>query len=949
MPRIISLGHTLISQITGLHPDREDGDFRTMMSMVTRSVDYNMKAAPSSSMSDIAKHAHGARIHSQDSWAEAFELLFSLLKSQAEKMNDIDSEITLAHLPDHLAFLLLLSAPPTQLNVEHAENYLQNIRAPHVDTVTWKNILDEEPFEGQHWEGVYGLPPGSTVEGWETRSLDSTPPYSPLPLEEFGEFSPSLSSMDSLPAVESELPIKGDVNAAPATILSTSFGRRQLIEDLQRRQYWRIEWQTDAPSIPPFAIKDSFSLGATTYIYEHDAVREILMAFQGYKNSFLRWARAENGTFSFEAYAPRIIHLTRATQLSAVQPFARIASTVEHLRRFVTCVSGRSENLNSRITTHFCRVTRTIEAFSEAVHIQISRFSSWCAAREWIGPPLIVSFLNLEKTVRDSFSCTFDALLEILRKVMNKASRSQDKNMEVWMLLDLPTWFTPFSISSLLLDTLLATADSSSSNGDRETSQALMQDPALRQEAYGLTGLNDEFFIQDNGLSVLDPDFWTEGFTIREADPKAYSPKSKTLLLNPMANHILRAGKAVGLLRVLDLPLSSDANPELNWVTKWPTFAALLQEYHAEALVETSEVHLSRFIYDTILPYCQIPQKRLAQMAAGECDLWLHLTAIEELYFMRKSDAMSYFSDLVFAKMDSRQTWSDFHFLNNTFRDTVQKYSVNWIEPTLVRFSYSGTRDKALRRTVDALDDLVVEYAAPFPLTYLFGCMLLMCRAKNALGPAIKIIFALRGKLIWFINFVAIHVVHRHLHRFHDSLKLAESLDEMIGLHNSHLQKLENECLLQSNTVALRQAILSILDITLRFHDTLIAHQGEATAIAGAPSRVSYQFHYNWQDQQARKDEIGFALPWGEAVQTSGSDSDVEETLRLSSLTSRAYLIPSVSRDVQQLFDNIYDMQKELEKLVRLVRREVESLAGGTPGGASAFSILAFSLEDWDR
>ena len=37
------------------------------------------------------------------------------------------------------------------------------------------------------------------------------------------------------------------------------------------------------------------------YIHEHDAVREILMGFQGYKNSFMRWARSDDGNFSFEA------------------------------------------------------------------------------------------------------------------------------------------------------------------------------------------------------------------------------------------------------------------------------------------------------------------------------------------------------------------------------------------------------------------------------------------------------------------------------------------------------------------------------------------------------------------------------------------------------------------------------------------------------------------------
>jgi gamma-tubulin complex component 5 len=150
-----------------------------------------------------------------------------------------------------------LSVPPTQLSVEHAENYLANSISPRVEseTLNWKNILDEEPFEGQHWEGVYGLPPGSTVEGWETRSLDSTPPFSPLLLDDFGNVSPSLSSTDSLPASEAEPSTDVHVSA------SSTFGHRQLIEDLQRRQYWRAEWQTDASLTRPFTIKDASSLG----------------------------------------------------------------------------------------------------------------------------------------------------------------------------------------------------------------------------------------------------------------------------------------------------------------------------------------------------------------------------------------------------------------------------------------------------------------------------------------------------------------------------------------------------------------------------------------------------------------------------------------------------------------------------------------------------------------
>ena len=159
---------------------------------------------------------------------------------------------------------ILLSVPPTTLAVEHAEHYLENSRTPHTDpvSISWKTVLDEEPFEGQHWEGVYGLPSGSTVEGWETRSLDSTPPYSPLPLGNPSDLSPSLSSTDSLPSIEEKsFPDEGD-SARMATM--SSFGHRQLIEDLQRRQYWRTEWQTDAASTSSFAIKNASSLGTSS-------------------------------------------------------------------------------------------------------------------------------------------------------------------------------------------------------------------------------------------------------------------------------------------------------------------------------------------------------------------------------------------------------------------------------------------------------------------------------------------------------------------------------------------------------------------------------------------------------------------------------------------------------------------------------------------------------------
>src|SRR5882762_10294036 len=71
--------------------------------------------------------------------------------------------------------------------------------------------------------------------------------------------------------------------------------------------------------------------------------------------------------------------------------------------------------------------------------------------------------------------------------------------------------------------------------------------------------------------------------------------------------------------------------------------------------------------------------------------------------------------------MDSQQPWSDFHFLNSAFGDVVDAGRTRWIESSLVRLSYRGNRDRMISRTVKSIDGLLVEYAVPFPLTYIFG------------------------------------------------------------------------------------------------------------------------------------------------------------------------------------------------------------------------------------
>jgi len=120
--------------------------------------------------------------------------------------------------------------------------------------------LAEEPFEGQHWEGVYGLPSGSTVEGWEETSDGSTPSLSP-----WDEDEDDWDDNDSFPYTDdpcsSPVPVD-QVSSHEQPKLNLPYHHRRVVEELQARQYWRDEWRTDADLSRPFNLGDASTLGS---------------------------------------------------------------------------------------------------------------------------------------------------------------------------------------------------------------------------------------------------------------------------------------------------------------------------------------------------------------------------------------------------------------------------------------------------------------------------------------------------------------------------------------------------------------------------------------------------------------------------------------------------------------------------------------------------------------
>lgn len=336
-----------------------------------------------------------------------------------------------------------------------------------------------------------------------------------------------------------------------------------------------------------------------------------------------------------------------------------------------------------------------MEAFSDAVDREIRAFDTWCAGREeeicrasiGVGDPLIVSLLSLEKALRDTFADTFGVILEVLRAVMDRASHSQPQSTsasaEVWILPSLRTRISPAALTALLLDTLLHAVQERLSMVDMVTSDALMRVFATTAEpvwmmvgrwlehgmpirdpstTYGDTGggmLDDEFFIEDNEVLLMDPDYWAEGYVLRmsatgdgQGDEVGDGPKTVPVFLAHVAADVLASGKATGLLRALGIPPAQDC------LLSNRSFGDLLA-LHAprpngqETSMSMSTDTLSRVVYDELFPHCQAMGVLLTTVLVDDCELWRHMSAIEDLYLMRRGDSMSHFTDVLFAKVRS--------------------------------------------------------------------------------------------------------------------------------------------------------------------------------------------------------------------------------------------------------------------------------------------------------
>lgn len=174
-----------------------------------------------------------------------------------------------------------MSSPPQPSTSTHAALYLDALDNPPPPTeseqVTWKKILEEDPYEGDHWVGVPGGIPlhrkrrpstYTSEDGDESPDdLDISPSLSPLNSDDLS-LDDTDSDHETFPLLDKSPntvgPVKPAVNTSYQPLYTTHAYRREL-ENLKLRQYWQPDWRMDSEADlqrrGTFDIGDASTLG----------------------------------------------------------------------------------------------------------------------------------------------------------------------------------------------------------------------------------------------------------------------------------------------------------------------------------------------------------------------------------------------------------------------------------------------------------------------------------------------------------------------------------------------------------------------------------------------------------------------------------------------------------------------------------------------------------------
>lgn len=360
----------------------------------------------------------------------------------------------------------------------------------------------------------------------------------------------------------------------------------------------------------------------------------------------------------------------------------------------------------------------------------------------------------------------------------------------------------------------------------------------------------------------------------------------------------------------------------------------------------------------SIKPALAQTSTRLYQRLEQQCGLWKVLNAFDCLYFAKHGPITDSVETILFRRLDKcNASWSDRFLLLDLFENAFSEDLELDTARLLVHSSHGSSRSlESRRKSVKILGDLSVDYTLPWQIANIIpqSCstsyhrisLLLMQirRARYSLGRRAHVYVmngslgsdlteqnisrALFQKLLLFGNTLYNHLTALVLESSTSAMKArlhqASNVDEMTKVHFDHLVKLEKACLTSKKLTPIRDTIITILDLCIRFSD-----------IVSNPPGLKYADDDTKSFRSARSRHLKHRLE-------QDSEDDEDDEISSGDEGYSTFIVldePSPKEEFQRI-------SKEFDRHLTFVIAGLKSL--GRADGDESWEILAGRL-DWKR
>lgn len=685
------------------------------------------------------------------------------LYSRRMELNDYEER----WLPDVLDLMLHLSHnPATPSRVDDLHNLKPQAETPPV--LTWSEIEADDPIDRR--DGIWSIPEYSDFSSDEDEVIVKTALVSPESLNQDRMKGPEIERTFIRAGFE-------DDSSLPSKLRDAQF------------------WQTSAHSVT---------------ITSKQAVRETLFMLGGHPTSLF--------IFSSSGILPNprfhLQQLEVETSHSLLNELALLGSKIDSVRRWlhVTQSSKVMQLIQSGIGDILADFEREIcEEHTDIIH-GVSRTG-------------VISILQTLRTVKE----------ESLRLTASLAITSQLKNND------------PISA----LNAIFSTIETAHSSSDLVTLETLFPIflSAIRSHSKpidewlhtGRVDATNPFFIYESSRPRSPSTLWHDRFIL--------SPESDNLtplFLKMFARQIFTAGKTAAFLRSLGLSAEED-----------------LHESHGLALAAIETVQLTA---GSPLPFSVCFEMvfgrhlnsllasstaTLKEILESRCGLSKTLDAFDHLYLGKNGVILDNLESRMFDQIDRCvEMWNDRFLFTDLLTEAYQEVECVDSDSLSVRSMYTSSRTmESRRRSVKILGAVSVSYHLNRPIANIIlpGSMISYQRIALTLSQIRRARSILEHRARFHVQNTPLgpnpndqrtaQLLHWQLTHFVAVLyaqmtdciiqpltrtmrtQLTGSVDDMISVQARYIAALEHACLSSPRIKPLRDALLAILDLCIRFAD----------------------------------------------------------------------------------------------------------------------------------